>query len=193
MEHHFEILVENQNWPAELDQLADYFEEYYIGLRNRGGRGGRRNPLYPRSLWNMTERVLQGLQRTINHLEGWHNRFNAALTSLHPNIWRFIAAVKKQQADNEAEMERLLAGGEPQPQRREYRQLNTRLYNLVHGYQATKDQQEAQAAARIAEINGDPNMNAEDRENGLNAVEAVKTAGRLNYLRGIAYNLSMAV
>ena len=39
--------------------------------------------------------------RTNNHCEGWHNRFNRAISKHHPNIWLFLRAIQQEQAATE--------------------------------------------------------------------------------------------
>lgn len=40
---------------------------------------GHRDALYPIQLWNMVDRVADGLSRTNNSVEGWHSVWNVHL------------------------------------------------------------------------------------------------------------------
>ena len=88
-------------------------------------------PLFPRELWNMNTRVQNDLPRTNNVLEGWHNRFCSMSTHSHPSIWEFIEALKRDSSHNHLIMAQLLAGAAPTPQKRIYREVNTRIQTLV--------------------------------------------------------------
>ena len=39
--------------------------------------------------------------RTNNHVEGWHSGLNKTMSKPHPNIWKFIEVIKKEQKANE--------------------------------------------------------------------------------------------
>jgi hypothetical protein len=52
----------------ELQDLLDWFEENYIGRKNRS-KNGRRPALSPPSLWNVHDRVINGQDRTNNYAE----------------------------------------------------------------------------------------------------------------------------
>ena len=48
--------------------------------------------------------------RTNNHLEGWHSQLNRKVGSAHPNIFKFIEIIKKEQAKNEIKLLHINAG-----------------------------------------------------------------------------------
>ena len=50
--------------------------------------------------WSVYERVPVDDTRTINFLEGWHNRF-ASVGVAHPYIYKFIKSLKSEQARGE--------------------------------------------------------------------------------------------
>ena len=81
----FEIL--QQQVPPELEPIADYVEDNYIG---RPQRGGRRPPWFPIDFWNIHDRIADGLPRTNNSVEGFHCHIQASILCCHPNIWPFI-------------------------------------------------------------------------------------------------------
>ena len=128
--------------------ILDYFETYYIGEQRRGRRLRAR---FPHAMWNVHGRVENDLPRTNNHLEGWHNRFNAFISVRHADIWKFIQALKGDCALQNHTRTQAMIGADPPRQRLVYRQVNERLQNLVENY----------------------NVN-----------------DKINYLRGIAYNLA---
>ena len=87
-----------------------------------------------------------------NALEGWHRRFQANVVAYHPNLWKFIDILKREQSLNHVNISQARAGHQPQPQRRRYQDSNRRIKNIVQDYH---------------------NMD------------------RLQYLRGLAHNISM--
>lgn len=126
----FEILQEHL--PSEADPIIDYFEDVYVGRVRRNRRG---SPSFPISMWNMYDRVLEDLPRTNNSLEGWHNRLQSNISACHPNIWKFLQVLKKEQALNEVIINQMLAGQQGPPKRKKYQDLSTRITNLVRDYE----------------------------------------------------------
>ena len=90
------------------------------------------------------------MPRTNNAVEGWHNAFNQALPARNPDIWRYISAIKKEEALARMAIGQVAVGGEPPIQKRVYRRLTENLATVVADF---------------------PNRN------------------RLDYLRGISFNL----
>ena len=50
------------------------------------------------NLWNTFNRTDQELPRTNNSIEGWHQNFQGHLSACHPNFWKFINVLKKEEA-----------------------------------------------------------------------------------------------
>ena len=75
--------------------LVLYFERTYIGRTLPGGTF--RDPLFPIEFWNHHLEVPQGFPKTTNYVEAWHRSYNANVGCHHPNIWKFITALKKEQ------------------------------------------------------------------------------------------------
>ncbi|XP_076064968.1 uncharacterized protein LOC143039010 [Oratosquilla oratoria] len=90
----FEELTDDDDFPQEL---VSYFETYYIGgMRCRGQRRRRVEPVFPIHLWNVHERAENGMPRT-NYVEGFHNALRTSVTNVHPNIWSLISALKHEE------------------------------------------------------------------------------------------------
>ena len=124
------VALSNQCGVREQPVL-DYFETNYVGeLR----RGRRLPPLFPYELWNMHDRVRNGLPRTNNNLEEWHNSFSAHLNRPHPSIWSLIDVLKLDSSNSRIVLAQMLAGAATPPQKRVYRDVNQRTENLVQGY-----------------------------------------------------------
>ena len=53
----------------------------------------------------------------------------------YPNIWKFLPVLQKEQSLGKAEMERLLAGHPPTPQRKQYQALSHHIKTIVEDYE----------------------------------------------------------
>ena len=118
--------------PDEAQPILAYFEANYIG-RPRAD-GGRRNPLFPIEMWSMHQRTIDGLPRTNNHVEGWHRRFQADVGAHHPNFWRFLTVLRREEALTHTEIVQAEAGDAAPAQRRLYRDVQQRIENIVHDF-----------------------------------------------------------
>ena len=70
--------------PDETQPITDYFEDTYIGRRQRHGR---RQPPFAHTMWSVHNRVEEGLPRTNNHVEGWHRRMQSNVGAYHPKAF----------------------------------------------------------------------------------------------------------
>lgn len=107
----YEELLETEFYRQHYEQLSeilDYMEKTWIGSLMRGNR--RRRPLFSVELWNQNQNVREGLHRTNNLAESWHNSFNRLLGGHHPTIWKLIAGLQKQQVISELKVEQHLRG-----------------------------------------------------------------------------------
>jgi hypothetical protein len=113
--------------PPELQPLAKYFERNYVGTFVTA-------PVFPISFWNAYSRVLDGIPRTSNSAEGFHNRLNRSLSSKRPPMWRFLSLIMKFQHSTESSLTKISKGGLPRLQRPKYRALNYRLQEICKKY-----------------------------------------------------------
>lgn len=63
-------------------------------------------------------------------VEGWHNCFNSLLNSVHPSIWIFINALKKENNINLFKVEQLLSGISL-PKKKKYKDSAIRIRKLT--------------------------------------------------------------
>ena len=117
---------------ADADDLLEYFEDTYIGRFRQNAP--RRNPLFAIDLWNMYHRTDQELPRTNNSIEGWHRSFQAHLSACHPNVWKFISILKKEEALVRTSILQHQGGHPVPPQRRRYADCNARIIRIVDNY-----------------------------------------------------------
>ena len=119
-------------FPLDAQEVIDYFEDTYIGRLRPGGH--RRAPLFDLALSNMYDQTIKDLPRTNNAVEGWHRRFQANVRAHHPNFWKFINILKREQSLNHFNISQARAGHQPEPQHRGYQDSNRRIKNIVQDY-----------------------------------------------------------
>ena len=89
---------------------------------------------YDLALWNKYDQTIEDLLRTNNAVEGWHRRFQANVGAYHPDFWKFIDILKREQSLNHVNISQARAGHQPEPQRRRYQDSNRRIKNIVQDY-----------------------------------------------------------
>ena len=109
-------------FPENAYPLCKYFEETYIGLMNLNG--DRNPPLFPVDLWNIFHLVPRGLPRTTNLVEAWHRGYLTTCGCHHPTIWKFIKALKTEQANVELKHVRYICGEDPKKTKNPFRTKN---------------------------------------------------------------------
>ena len=127
---YFDSVVEQLPMPA-AQGLILYFERTYIGRRLPGGF--YQEPIFPIEMWNHHHEVPQGIPRTTNAVEAWHRSYNATIGCCHPNIWRFINALKQEQGLVEVRQAKFIAGEKP-TKRRKDKANEEGLKGLIFGY-----------------------------------------------------------
>ena len=126
----FSQVIAQLNIP-ESAELSFYFENTYIGRTLPGGT--QVAPLFSIDVWNHHHDVSQGIPRTTNAVEAWHRSYNATIGYHHPNIWKFIGALKKEQGLIEVKHAKFIAGDKPS-KRIKNAANEEAISNLVLGY-----------------------------------------------------------
>jgi len=80
----------------------------------------------------------------VNCTEGWHNGFEATFDATHPNIFRLVEALHREQVLADAKYEQIIAGeGEPPAKKKKtYRYSAARLQALVLWYGRNTDDED---------------------------------------------------
>ena len=131
----FDDLVESVFFDSNqqlLKPLIDYFLDNWIGMLHTRRR--RRDPTFAISLWNCYSSVIDGIPKTNNAVEGWHNAFSSLLSADHPTIWKFIDGIQQEQSLNELKVNQYLAGVSPPMGRKKYRDAAKRIMKIVEKY-----------------------------------------------------------
>ncbi|CAF1507605.1 unnamed protein product, partial [Didymodactylos carnosus] len=107
-----------QQFPAQGQPTINYFEETYVGIKNRLSRP-HKQPKFELDLWNTRENTIQGRHRTNNIVEGRHSRLSALFNCKHPNFWKFLKNLKKNKEQSYANVELIQAeAGARQPMKK---------------------------------------------------------------------------
>ena len=130
----FEDLVEADTFPDEVEGLYDYFENTYIGRRQRRGR---RAPRFGLELWNQHNRLQEGLPRTNNLLEGWHAGIQASLLGKNPTVWRFLNFLQHEESFQQGIIDSVVAGHDSRKEKKEDKARTKRIITLVQRYPNT--------------------------------------------------------
>lgn len=128
----FERLCDKNVFPCEVQPVVDYFEDTWIGRLQR--RNHRRTPHFPHCMWNCFDGVLEGLPKTNNSIEGWHRGFETQIAADHPNIWKFIDGIQREQSLNYLKIEQLVSGQQDPVPRKKYRDCSERIARLVQNF-----------------------------------------------------------
>jgi len=121
--------------PPETYVVQDYFEDTFIGRITR--RGQERQPIFSPEIWNMYNRTMEELPRTNNTVEGWHRGFSSNVGCCHPNIFKFLKYLMREQAVQCVRMTQEVAGIAREPPRKKYRDTTKRIMSLVKKYDPT--------------------------------------------------------
>jgi hypothetical protein len=131
----FELLVESMPADIEhLDELVTFFEHTYIRGRRQRGRGETYNAaLFPIAMWNQQAGATDGIARTTNSVEGWHNGIQALFQCHHPTIWSFLTGLQRDIQKQKAVFLQAVSGVQIIAAKR-YRTLNARVQRAVASY-----------------------------------------------------------
>lgn len=97
----------------------------------RPGRRGRNAPKFPVAMWNVRSRTNEGIPRTTNSLEGWHCALHTMVDNPHPSMWRFLAALQREQQLQHAALMNLRSGHPAPLPKKKYVDRNRRLKSLI--------------------------------------------------------------
>ncbi len=105
-------------------------------MKPRRGRGGRKEPRFALTQWNVHDRTIVGLPRTSNKVEGWHNAFSGSAKN-HPHLLALITAIHTEQANTENNYVKLSTGVENH-KRKKWQKLEERIVNVLKDYKKEK-------------------------------------------------------
>lgn len=140
----------NESRPDNLENLYNYWEDTYVGRLRRNRRA---SPLFPIIMWNMRGRVADGLPRTNNSIEGWHNAFQSSVACHHPTVYTLVDHLRCEQDLTEQTVSRLHSGICSQPaSKSKYVQLSRRLATILPTYNGRDLKEYLHAVSRNIDI-----------------------------------------
>ena len=80
-------------------------------------------------------RIDSDLPRTNNFIEGWHNGFQSHVGASHPNIYKFLEVLRKEENLTRIKLKQLELGMVVHTTRRVYVQLHIRLKNITQRFE----------------------------------------------------------
>lgn len=117
-----------------MDEVISYFEHTFIRGRRLPGRGEHYRPaLFPPQTWNKRDHALDGIARTTNVSEGWHNALQAIFLSNHPSMWYFFDGLLKDMGLQTASFLQGVSGSQ-RPAKKAYIKLRERVQRAVDSY-----------------------------------------------------------
>ena len=100
--------------PEEACSIMDWFEIYYVhGKVRRTLRNGnvvRSAPLFPPSLWSVSNNIEYAFPQTQNSVEAWHRRLEVLIGNAHVGVFKIIEEIQKEQNRVQLEIESILRG-----------------------------------------------------------------------------------
>ena len=90
--------------------------------------------MFEANLWNMYERATEELPRTNNSVKGWHRSFLASAGCCHPNIWKFLTFIKREQSLQQVKLAQFAAGFDKEPSRKKYLDVSKQIISIVNTY-----------------------------------------------------------
>ena len=106
---------------------------YWNSIGVMRGRTGRENLIYLMSFWNVKKRVNEDLPITNNAVEGFHSVLRSSITCKHPNIWKLIAALKKEELQQTKIIH--VNRGDGPARKKIYKCIDRQLKTLVNTYE----------------------------------------------------------
>ena len=84
----------------------NFFERVYVGSENLE----EDYCVFSLEFWNINKLMLEDISRTTNSAEGWHRSLNSDVVISHPNLIRFIEAMKEEEESVRTQFIRLTSG-----------------------------------------------------------------------------------
>ena len=84
------------------------------------------------SFWNVKKKVDEDLPRTNNAVEGFHSALRFSIICKHPNIWKLIAALKKEELQQTKIIH--VNRGDAPARKKIYKSIDRQLKTLVNTY-----------------------------------------------------------
>jgi len=106
--------------------------KYYSGTIRADGT--LTDPRFPIAQWNLHYRTIGGEARTNNSAEAAHRSLQSLFECTHPSLWNFINTLHRAQKGRDAEYAYYVAGNNPPPKAKKYRDADARILQIFTRY-----------------------------------------------------------
>ena len=97
------------NCPNKFKPMLNYFEKYYVGNLKKDSLSIRHVPMFTIDLWNIHDRIVNGLPRTNNSLESWHKQFELDAKK-HQTVFKLVEQFRLEQKNTDILRVQLMCG-----------------------------------------------------------------------------------
>ena len=118
--------------PADMMSFTSYFEATWIGTSSTP-------PTFSHDMWNQHDASLMLLPRSSNIAEGWHHGFHSMLSCSNPTLWKFLDALKAEQALTDVKLTRRQLRDPPEPRAPKWIKFDRRLQKIVEDFDTYTD------------------------------------------------------
>jgi len=146
----FDLLMDHMPANEKVHDVTTYFEHTYVRGRRRPGRGENYGPaIFPIPTWNKFDAAGDGVARTTNSVEGWHNSLQSLFMCQHPTMWTFLTGLERDSQMNKASYLQT-ATGQQNVGKKVYRDLKARVMRAIEAYGATDNLTYLRAIAHLS-------------------------------------------
>ena len=92
--------------------------------------------LIPHDMWNQHDASLMLIPRSSNIAEGWHHGFHSMLSCSNPTLWKFLDALKSEQALTDQKLARRKLRQLPEPRAPKWINYDQRLQKIVDDFES---------------------------------------------------------
>ena len=115
--------------PADMVSFISYFESTWVGTSTT-------SPLLSHDMWNQHDASLMLIPRSSNIAEGWHHGFYSMLSCSNPTLWKFLDALKSEQAFTDQKLARRKLHQLPEPRAPKWIKYDQRLQKIADYFES---------------------------------------------------------
>lgn len=121
--------------PKILDDFVSYVGEYYVCGRKALGRKTARRAIFPPALWSVFDNTVNGIPRTTNNIEGWHNKWNGLWQKRNLTFYSVLKQFQLEERNASTEILRALQAQPVAKKSKKTAENNEKLEKLVLSYE----------------------------------------------------------
>ena len=98
----------------------------------------RKKPQFDHQFWNIHDRVIGGVPRSNNSVEGWHNAFADRVSISHPNIVKLAEKIRLERSKFAVDVGKIIQGHDITTKKARCRRLDERITRVVNTYDSSE-------------------------------------------------------